>query len=82
MFLSNAGILENQENEQNLFIIYQNILIKCQKKNKSWNYWLGLCCLPLAIKFSLSNIKTIGFDRDKIKVKKLIQVKVILNFFK
>ena len=45
---------------------------------------IGLGCvgLPLAIKFSLSNIKTIGFDRDKIKVKKLIQVKVILNFFK
>ena len=32
---------------------------------------LGYVGLPLAIKFSLSSISTIGFDTDKEKVKKL-----------
>ena len=42
---------------------------------------LGYVGLPLAIKFSLSSINTIGFDTDKEKVKKLNNGKSYIKFF-
>ena len=42
---------------------------------------LGYVGLPLAIKFSLAGINTIGFDTDKLKVKKLNNGKSYIKFF-
>ena len=42
---------------------------------------LGYVGLPLAIKFSLAGINTIGFDTDKLKVKKLNNGKSYIRFF-
>ena len=42
---------------------------------------LGYVGLPLAIKFSLAGINTIGFDTDKSKVKKLNNGKSYIRFF-
>ena len=51
------------------------------KKIKVGIVGLGYVGLPLAIKFSLSNIKTIGFDTDESKIKKLNSGRSYIKFF-